>query len=95
MRAPLLALMLTKHARCCASTHSRDDKTFKPKRSFLQGSSRDRLHEYVVKTLGSGDLRQSVKLPEGENLYEWLAVNSAFASRQAVARGDGGRNACC
>ena len=58
--------------------HSRDDKTFKPKRSFLQGSSRDRLHEYVVKTLGSGDLRQAVKLPDGENLYEWLAVNSAF-----------------
>ena len=59
---------------CC----SRDDKTFKPKLGFLQGSSRDRLHEYVVKTLGSGDLRQAVKLPDGENLYEWLAVNSAW-----------------
>lgn len=27
-------------------------------------------------TLGSGDLRQAVKLPDNENLYEWLAVNS-------------------
>ena len=55
---------------------SQDDKTFKPKRTFLKGSSRDRLHEFIVTTLGSGDLRQAVKLPEGENLNEWLAVNS-------------------
>jgi len=54
----------------------KDDKTFKPKRNFLKGSNRDRLHEFIVTTLGSGDLRQAVKLPDGENLNEWLAVNT-------------------
>jgi len=42
----------------------------------MKGSNRDRLHEFIVTTLGSGDLRQAVKLPDGENLNEWLAVNS-------------------
>ena len=27
-------------------------------------------------TLGSGDMANVVKLPEGENLNEWLAVNT-------------------
>lgn len=27
-------------------------------------------------TLGSGNLRQAVMLPEGEDLNEWVAVNS-------------------
>lgn len=26
-------------------------------------------------TLGSGDLRNAVKLPQGEDLNEWLAMN--------------------
>jgi hypothetical protein len=30
-------------------------------------------------TLGSGNLRLAVTLPEGEDLNEWLAVNSMFA----------------
>lgn len=29
-------------------------------------------------TLGSGNLRMAVMLPEGEDLNEWVAVNSMF-----------------
>lgn len=29
-------------------------------------------------TLGSGDLRLAVTLPEGEDLNEWVAVNSKY-----------------
>lgn len=31
---------------------------------------------YADATLGSGNLRAAVVLPEGEDLNEWLAVNS-------------------
>ena len=34
-------------------------------------------HRYAEATLGSGNLAAAVKLPEGEDLNEWLAVNSA------------------
>lgn len=33
-------------------------------------------HRYADATLGSGNLRGAVVLPEGEDLNEWLAVNS-------------------
>ena len=32
--------------------------------------------KHAEATLGSGDLRQAVMLPEGEDLNEWVAVNS-------------------
>ncbi|KAG0216068.1 MOB kinase activator 1B [Mortierella sp. GBA30] len=34
------------------------------------------LKEYAEQTLGSGNLRIAVHLPEGEDLNEWLAVNT-------------------
>ena len=34
------------------------------------------LHKNAKATLGSGDLSLAVKLPEGEDINEWLAVNS-------------------
>jgi MOB kinase activator 1 len=34
------------------------------------------LKQYAEATLGSGSLRKAVKLPEGEDKDEWLAVNS-------------------
>ncbi|KAF8980224.1 MOB kinase activator 1B [Entomortierella lignicola] len=34
------------------------------------------LKEYAEQTLGSGNLRLAVHLPEGEDLNEWLAVNT-------------------
>lgn len=33
------------------------------------------MRQYAEATLGAGSLRQAVKLPEGEDLSEWLAVN--------------------
>lgn len=34
------------------------------------------LRKHIDATLGSGNLREAVKLPDGEDLNEWLAVNS-------------------
>ena len=36
------------------------------------------LQQYASATLGSSNLRDAVKLPNGENLNEWIAVNSEF-----------------
>jgi MOB kinase activator 1 len=52
------------------------NKTFKPKKSFSKGTKRYELHKHAKATLGSGNLRQAVVLPEREDINEWLAVNS-------------------
>eukprot|EP00003_Mantamonas_plastica_P022542 TRINITY_DN385_c1_g1_i5.p1 TRINITY_DN385_c1_g1~~TRINITY_DN385_c1_g1_i5.p1 ORF type:complete len:236 (+),score=59.18 TRINITY_DN385_c1_g1_i5:123-830(+) len=51
-------------------------KTFRPKKSFEQGTKRFDLHKQAKATLGSGNLKAAVALPDGENLDEWLAVNT-------------------
>ncbi|KAF9280615.1 Mob1/phocein [Linnemannia elongata] len=51
----------------------------KPKSSKKPASSLQKqylLKEYAEQTLGSGNLRLAVHLPEGEDLNEWLAVNT-------------------
>ena len=48
---------------------------FKPKHAS-KGTSSYQLRQFAEATLGSGSLRKAVKLPEGEDLSEWLAVNS-------------------
>eukprot|EP00808_Paulinella_micropora_P017353 g48135.t1 len=49
------------------------NKTFKP----LKGhGKRHKLSEYAKATLGSGNMRSAVVLPKGEDLNEWLAVNT-------------------
>lgn len=56
--------------------HSRArDAPFKPGRTG-KGSSSWQLRQFAEATLGSGSLRKAVKLPEGEDINEWLAVNS-------------------
>ena len=47
---------------------------FKPKHAS-KGTSSYQLRQFAEATLGSGSLRKAVKLPEGEDLSEWLAVN--------------------
>ena len=37
-------------------------------------------------TLGSGNLRLAVMLPEGEDLNEWVAVNSKFERRHCSVK---------
>ena len=34
--------------------------------------------KYASRTLGSGNIKQAVQLPEGEDLNEWIAVNSEY-----------------
>lgn len=47
---------------------------FKPQRAS-KGTTSYQLRQFAEATLGSGSLRKAVKLPEGEDLNEWLAVN--------------------
>ena len=44
---------------------------------LLQGAQ---LRKHIDATLGSGNLWEAVKLPPGEDLNEWLAVNSNYHS---------------
>lgn len=51
------------------------NKTFKPKKQ-KDGQRGTNLRTYAQATLGSGDLRMAVTLPEGEDLKEWIGVNT-------------------
>ena len=59
------------------SVHSnqRTRNQFKP-RNANKGTTSYQLRQYADATLGGGSLRKIVKLPEGEDENEWLAVNS-------------------
>eukprot|EP01097_Dermamoeba_algensis_P001237 TRINITY_DN1469_c0_g1_i1.p1 TRINITY_DN1469_c0_g1~~TRINITY_DN1469_c0_g1_i1.p1 ORF type:complete len:222 (+),score=50.65 TRINITY_DN1469_c0_g1_i1:49-714(+) len=52
------------------------NKTFKPKKRLAKGTKRHELHKMAKATLGSGNLKSAVKLPDKEPLTEWLAVNT-------------------
>ena len=58
---------------------------FRP-RNTNKGTSSYQLRQYAEATLGSGSLRKAVKLPEGEDLNEWLAVNGAQLLLDTVNR---------
>ncbi|GAA95064.1 uncharacterized protein L969DRAFT_89371 [Mixia osmundae IAM 14324] len=52
-------------------------RTFKPKKTNVpEGTKQYQLKKYAEATLGSGNLRAAVVLPEGEDLNEWLATNT-------------------
>jgi len=55
------------------------NKTFKPEKK-MKGGKQEKLHKTIKATmkatLGGGDLRKTVQLPEGEDLNEWIAVNT-------------------
>jgi MOB kinase activator 1 len=53
---------------------STKDKTFKPKKRVPKHQSD--LQVKAKATLGSGNLRMAVVLPQGEDRNEWLAVNT-------------------
>ncbi|KZO91392.1 mps one binder kinase activator-like 1 [Calocera viscosa TUFC12733] len=50
-------------------------RTFKPKKDVPEGTPQYQLRKYAQATLGSGNLRGAVQLPEGEDVNEWLAVH--------------------
>lgn len=58
------------------SSGSRSSKTFKPKKNIPEGTHQYDLMKHAAATLGSGNLRNAVALPDGEDLNEWVAVNS-------------------
>jgi len=49
----------------------------------MQGAQ---LQKHIDATLGSGNLREAVKLPPGEDINEWLAVNSENLYYLALGR---------
>mmetsp|Transcript_5748 Transcript_5748/g.8867 ORF Transcript_5748/g.8867 Transcript_5748/m.8867 type:complete len:229 (+) Transcript_5748:174-860(+) len=51
-------------------------RTFKPKKNIQQTTKGSILKKRIDATLGSGNLREAVNLPPGEDLNEWLAVNT-------------------
>jgi len=54
------------------------NKTFR-RRDHAKGGTREKLSQYAKKTLatlGSGSMRSAVQLPKGEDLKEWIAVNT-------------------
>lgn len=65
----------------CSNARTRGQ--FKPQRAN-KGTTSYQLRQFAEATLGSGSLRKAVKLPEGEDLNEWLAVNSEHQSTGEV-----------
>jgi hypothetical protein len=61
-----------------AHSNSRSRNAFKPQKAN-RGTSSWQLKQFAEATLGSGSLRKAVKLPEGEDRDEWLAVNGAYS----------------
>lgn len=53
----------------------RQQRTFKPHRNIPEGTKQHDLMKHAQNTLGSGNLRSAVHLPDGEDLNEWIAVN--------------------
>lgn len=55
-----------------------DSNARKARQRTLRGAPANglALRQYAEATLGGGSLRKAVKLPEGEDENEWLAVNS-------------------
>jgi len=56
------------------TVNQRTRNQFKP-RNATKGTTSYQLRQYAEATLGGGSLRKIVKLPEGEDENEWLAVN--------------------
>lgn len=57
------------------NSNQRTKNQFRP-RNATKGTTSYQLRQYAEATLGGGSLRKIVKLPEGEDENEWLAVNS-------------------
>jgi hypothetical protein len=56
-------------------SNQRTRNQFRP-RNANKGTTSYQLRQYAEATLGGGSLRKTVKLPEGEDENEWLAVYS-------------------
>ncbi|GAB4818431.1 hypothetical protein N2152v2_005477 [Parachlorella kessleri] len=52
--------------------------TFRSVKNVPVGSKGLTLKQHIEHTLGTGSIEDAVRLPPGEDLYEWLAVNVVF-----------------
>lgn len=59
------------------SSNAKTKGQFKP-RTAGKGTSSYQLRQFAEATLGNGSLRKAVKLPDGEDVNEWLAVNGNY-----------------
>lgn len=66
--------------RTIMDSNQRTKNQFRP-RIGKGGATSYQLRQYAEVTLGGGSLRKVVKLPEGEDENEWLAVNSESGPR--------------
>ena len=57
------------------SWFKRDQGTFRPTKNVSSSHRGYKLQQISQATLGTGDLRSAVKLPDGENLNDWYAVS--------------------
>jgi MOB kinase activator 1 len=51
-------------------------KTLKPIKNYDKSGNGEQLRAIANASLSSGNMRAAVQLPDGENLHEWLALNS-------------------
>jgi len=51
-------------------------RAFRPQRNHRPDSKQLELHRYSERTLGTGNLREAVTLPPGEDRREWLAMKT-------------------
>lgn len=76
---PFLEIPEPVHEKACSqgefNSNQRTRNQFRP-RNAHKGTTSYQLRQYAEATLGGGSLRKVVKLPEGEDENEWLAVNS-------------------
>jgi len=56
----------------------KDNKTIRPQKTLQgkQGKLHNTIKATMKATLGGGELKKTVQLPEGEDLREWIAVNT-------------------
>ncbi len=52
------------------------NKSFKPQRKIQKGGRGYGLKQIAKMTIGTGNMQLAVELPAGEDLNEWLAVNT-------------------
>lgn len=55
---------------------SEGGKTFRPRQGHKPGSTMYKLHMHAEKTLGAGNLREAVALPERVDENEWIATKT-------------------
>jgi hypothetical protein len=70
----------------CFDSNQRTRNQFRPRTTGKGGATSYQLRQYAEATLGGGSLRKVVKLPEGEDENEWLAVNSEDPDEACIGK---------